>query len=192
MEKTGLIDDLLEDHHLEKLATEKRRSHSSQGRCDIARGGIVKTLKGIGNSEDVGLIVQAEKHSILNELEFYSNSKEMQSSLTSSLKDIDAAEKTLPIVYNPEQYKLVDNNHSNQKDRQGALPLDDVRKFFKSQLTRLDTAKKHRSDDSEKQVISQRRTNLYIAEKSYISLQRQALGLESPNKSKSQNNNLTL
>ncbi len=176
MEKIGLIDDLIASQYLEEVAIIKQQQHRLQSDCDRSRSRIANVLKQVGNSQDVGLIIQAEKLFISKELESYSNSKEMQSSLISSLRDINATEITLSKVCNPEQYKIVNDDHSNPRKRQGDLPLDDVRLFFKSQLARLDTAKKHRSDNSEKQIIAQRRTNLVIAQKLYVSLQKQALG----------------
>lgn len=178
MEKTGLIVKL-KDNMLDERVSYKERSISQVNTIyQKNQKDLLATLKDIGKQGDVGLILQAERNLIENELEFYGNSPPMKKSLDNALSELNGAEKTYAKIHNPNQYqKEVNEAFLSHKSRHGDLPLDETRQFLKSHNARLINMDKSRLDKQEKEVIEVRRSNLRAGEATYISLQKIALNI---------------
>ena len=185
MEKTGLLDALNREFLIEKARTvEVNRSSAAQKR-DSSRGRMLETLKAIGQSGDLSLILTAERGFLENDLQQYANSPAMRSSLTTALLEMKAAERLLGKVSDPGAYRQIDEEHSLPKNRAGDLPRDEARQFFSAHAARLLNQDKSRLDDDEKRVIDQRKRNIRAGHDLYKALQRAALGLApAPSKTK--------
>lgn len=138
---------------------------------------ILSHLQRIGQDNDIGLILATEKALLVNDATLYANSPAMKTSLKTALKELEAAEKSLPLVQDPTLYQAVDTAHGHPKSRTGGLPNDAVRRFCSSQAARLLNMDKSRLDADEKKVVEARKRNMRSAEKSYALLQRRTLGL---------------
>lgn len=177
MEKTGSIEifnGLLLD---ERGAWLEHRGAFTAVDLAEKRQNIRTHLKEVGKTGDVGLILATEKTLLVTDLTLYSNSSAMKGSLTTALAELKAAEKLLPKVADAALYKSVDESLSLPKNRIGGVPKDEARQFFRSHDSRLTNMDKSRLDDEEKAIVDERKRNVRVAEKSYISLQQKTLGV---------------
>lgn len=144
---------------------------------------ILADLKEIGRSRNLSLIIEAEKFLVQDDLDKYSNSKEMKASLTAAVKGLEAIEKGIGLLRNPEAYRVGNENfdHPDMRDKEG-LPLDAGRKSFRSHNVRLADYLKARSDDIEKVILRTRKENMTIAKALYVEAQRKVLGMPIPEK----------
>ena len=92
-------------------------------------------------------------------------------------------ERLLVKVSDPAHYHEVDQSFSVSKHRKGGLPIDEARQAFRSHITRLRNMDKSRLTDEEKKLIDARKSAMSTAEKLYIALQKQALGISPENNS---------
>ena len=191
MAKTGLIDELLQNLYDERGSYLQEVTSTNRALSRENQKSICRTLNAIGKTRDVGLILTAERGLLENEIAFYSNSPAMAKSLDNAMSELKGAENAYNKVQNSEQYRQLDQDYQSHKSRSGDLPKDEARQFFKSQNARLLNMDKTRLDEGEKAVIEARRSNLRAGETAYISLQKQALGLQAT-KTKSQTDDLTL
>ena len=136
----------------------------------------VNLLREAGKSGDLSLIVSVEKTFVETELAYYSNSKLMEGSLKTTLKELAVVERHIGIVDDPVRYKAIDEAHSLPRNRKGDLPYDEARQALRSQYARLNNMDKARLGDAEKLVIDARRSNILQAEKLYKERQVKALG----------------
>jgi hypothetical protein len=131
----------------------------------------------IGKDGDISDILLAEKNFLAFELAHYANSKPMESSLTSAIKDLNIAAQLVETIHDPETYQMIDRGFSRDKNRLNGLPRDEARQFFRSHRTRLLNLDKGRLDRLDKQIIDARRANMRTAETTYIRMQQAALGI---------------
>ena len=178
MAKTGLIDKLDQNLYDERTAYALTLLSKEQRELFVVQGELTNTVKEIARSGDVGLILQTERRFIENDLAHYGNSTAMRGSLSEALNQVTAAQTTYSKVHDPVLYKGVDEAHQSNKHRIGTLPRDEVRDFFKRNNARLLNMDKSRLDPSEKEILDARRDAMRSGEKTYIDLQRQALGQE--------------
>jgi len=131
----------------------------------------------VGQSGDLGNIIETEKSLLLDELNKYANSKAMVTSLKNALTELKAAEHLVKIVGDKKEYKSVDEAHSLPKNRKNGLPWDEAQQAFSSHYARLVNQDKSRLDDEEKKLIDARKTNMFTARKIYAEKQAQTLGI---------------
>ena len=136
---------------------------------------MFQTIGGDGSLED---ILTAEKNLLAFELTHYANSKAMSGSLTEALSDLSITQTLVETILDPSACRAIDASHLRGKNRLNGLPRDEARQFFRSHGTRLLNLDKGRLDKLDKQIIDARRANMRTAEKSYIALQKTALGIE--------------
>ena len=79
----------------------------------------VNLLREAGKSGDLSLIVSVEKTFVETELAYYSNSKLMEGSLKTTLKELAVVERHIGIVDDPVRYKAIDEAHSLPRNRKG-------------------------------------------------------------------------
>lgn len=162
----------------EAQAIEKNRATPSARELVDARKALLARIKEIAATGKAELIVEMEKDFIQNDLDRYAkaNDKEMTGSLNAALPGVAAIEQQLEIVDDPEGYKAIDRGHGLPKNRKQGLPLDEARQSFASHRARLGNYVKYRLEETEKQIIHERRKALGIAEKDYIARQAKTLG----------------
>ena len=178
MEHSGLMSRLSRELHSEKFSSDEEAQSPLRAKTNLHRANLLDLAKETGKTGDIDLILEAEKAFLVNDLKLYGNSSEMRGSLNAAIIGVKQTEQMLELVRNPEQYEVVNRSHALQKSRKGALPNDEARKFFPSQITRLKNMDKSRLTAEEKKVIIARQDNLRIAQKVYIRYQRKALGVE--------------
>jgi hypothetical protein len=150
----------------------------SAKKLNKARNDLLASIKGIGKSGDLSLIVAAEKAIVSDELKNHANSKGMVSSLNAAMLELEATEKLLAKVDDKKKYSQVDQSHTLPKNREKGLPLDEARQAFKSHHARLDNLDKSRLSDDEKAIIDARKSNILNAGKLYARRQARTLGAE--------------
>ena len=175
MAKTGLINKLHKNLLRERASYLQDTNSPTRTLCRENQKAICQDLNAIGQTRDVGLILEAERGLLENEIAFYSNSPAMAKSLDNAMSELKGAENAYDKVQNSEQYRQLDQDYQSHKSRSGDLPKDEARQFFKSQNARLMNMDKTRLDEGEKAVIEARRDNLRAGETAYIALQKQAL-----------------
>lgn len=177
MEKTGSIATfnlLLLD---ERGAWLEHRAAPSAADLAKRRDAIHTHLKEVGQSGNIELIITTERALLVTDLTLYANSGAMTNSLKTAMTELQAAEKSLPLVHDPVLYRAVDDSHGHPKSRTGGVPNDAVRRFCTSNAARLLNMDKSRLDKEEKAIIDIRKLNMRAAERIYAAKQREALGL---------------
>lgn len=171
------------DQVVERLADE-RSAYVARERSQPARDysdrqeKLLGSIREVGKTGDITLILEAERRFLRNEMRFYSNSTGQRGSLKSALQELDQAEKMLPLVKDSALYIAVDASHANAKSRISGLPRDAARHFFASHNARLLNADKSRLTETEKKIVDARRHNIRVASLAYVSLQEKALGVD--------------
>ncbi|MDR0996630.1 MAG: hypothetical protein LBL69_03085 [Zoogloeaceae bacterium] len=143
-----------------------------------SRNDFLQHLRAVGNSADLALLVATEKAVIEGDLNRYTNSKAMESSLKSALQEFEAIERLLRIMDDRAQYAVIAKAHSLPKRQEKGLPLDEAREAFKSHIARLSNLDKARLSDTEKALIDARKANMQVASKLYILRQAKTLGVD--------------
>lgn len=142
------------------------------------RSNLLKSLKEVIKTDNSELMIKVEKSILQNDLERYSNSASMESSLKTALLEMGIIQKHLAIVGDADKYKAVNEAYEHPKNRQKGLPIDEARQGFKSHFARLVNMDKSRLSDEEKRIIDLRKTMLSTAQKLYIASQAKTLGIE--------------
>lgn len=159
------------------LVIERDRTPAASNLKNV-RSSFARTIREIGKSGNLDLILASEKAVLQNDLDRYANSPAMANSLKTAMAELDAAEKLVAKVRDPAAYALVDESHSLPKNRKGGVPRDEARQFFSSHAARLLNQDKSRLDAEEKAIVDERKKNMRTAETLYAAEQRRALGLE--------------
>ncbi len=108
MAKTGLINKLDDNLYDERVSYFQDAASPTRALCRENQHTICKTLKEIGQTRDVGLILKAERGLLENEIAFYSNSSAMAKSLDNAMSELKGAENACNKVQNSEQYRQLD------------------------------------------------------------------------------------
>ncbi len=177
MEKTGSIEKFNRLLMVERGAWLDLKQPPSAAYLAEARQDILSHIKEVGQSGDIELIIATEKALLVTDLTLYANSGAMANSLKTAMKEVQAAENSLPLVQDPVLYKAVDDSHGHHKSRVGGLPKDAARQFFTSNAARLLNMDKSRLDGEEKAIVEERKRNMRAAERLYAVLQHKALGI---------------
>ncbi|NDV26898.1 hypothetical protein [Desulfovibrio sp. JC010] len=142
------------------------------------QNGLKDTLdmfKELAEAKDPKAILEAEQIALIQEKEF-ANSAEMVNSIKPGLTQLQEARQSLELVHDSETYQKVTAAFSGKR-KQGGLPMDGFREFIKSHQARLTNRLKSDGSHEEKNILRQRKTNLKIANETYIKLQKKALGI---------------
>ena len=175
MAKTGLINKLVQKFVDERQGFDlEGQTPARLSRCQT-QSEMVRIIKDIAGSGDIGQILEMERSFILNDLEHYANSAAMRGSLDKALNEVTAAQTTYQKALDPVQYKEVDKVYQSHKSRIGPFPNDETRQFFKANNARLLNMDKSRLDPSEKEILDARRAAMRSGEKVYIDIQSQIL-----------------
>ena len=120
------------------------------------------------------MILTTEKILLNQELSLYANSPEEQSSIKTTLNQLEDAEQALRIVHDSKIYIGATCTYPAKRKENG-LPLDSFREFIKSHGTRLTNRLASRIANLEKEILRQRKLNLAAARATYITLQQKSL-----------------
>lgn len=184
MEKTGL-NATSERFFYEENLLAKEHDRSPTGLAlGKTRNDFAKHVSDVGKSDNFDEMVALERRFMEIDLAKYITSAAQGTSVKTSLSEVDAAEKARTLVDDPVQYAAVNATHGHTKARSGGLPKDDMRMFLSSQNSRLLNMDKSKLSEAEKNIVHARRNNILKAQKLYIEMQRQALGLPSPDKAR--------
>ncbi len=154
----------------------------NRSRYGISRDNIshkeLDGFKKIEATNDIDSMIGAEKTYLEVELEKFADSATMKSSLRQGIVNLEIIESLLERVRNPDEYKTINAAYVLPKSRRNGLPDDDARKSFRAHATRLTNLDKSRMDKTERSILEQRRKNIRVAEKIYITMQEAALGIK--------------
>lgn len=181
MDKTiGTFNRLLS---VERYAVSSVRATREGQNLETSQRNLLKSLRELGKSGNLPLIIAVEKTIIEAERAYYANSRAMDASLKTALQELDVVQKHIGIVDDPVRYKAVDEVYSLPRSRKGGLPNDEARQALRSHYARLSNMDKARLGDVEKQLIDARKSNIFQAGKLYRERQVRALTAETLAKS---------
>ena len=151
-----------------------------------AQGELLSAVTAVGRTGSMDTILAAERAILDNELRQYGNSARVRQSMNVGLTELAGAEHHLEIVRSPDRYRSLDKLFQRPRNRRQGLPHDEARQFFRAHNARLLNQDRSRLTNEEKRTLEGRRSNLRVAEKAYIALQRDALGLPAKERDRSQ------
>ncbi len=183
MTLNGLSDKELERYlalntSTERLLTDHISNLPQSVRRDSVRKKQLTIFNEIANRSKIDLMVSAEKTYLQAELKDFADSATMKSSLRQGITNLEIIESFLDRVRDSDYYRRFDSGHLLPKSRRNGLPDDDARKSFRAHATRLTNLDKSRMDKTERSILEQRRKNIRVAEKIYITMQEAALGIK--------------
>ncbi len=146
---------------------------------------IVKVLQAIYKTRDIDMIMSAEKAINIHELQYYTNSKPMESSIKQTLTSIEITNKLIDVIHNkPDEYIIRAKSYEEAKNKIGDLPNDEARQFFKAQSTRFVNLSKAPLTTDKKATIEARKINIRLAGEIYTDMQKNVLGIQNTNSPK--------
>jgi len=141
---------------------------------------LLEHLRLLAKSDDLSLIIAAEKAIIQGDLSRYANSAAMLSSLKAALEAMEIIEHHLTLVNDKDKYQIIDQAHRMARNRKAGLPFDEARQALAGHHARLINLDKSRLDEDDKEVIEMRKAVIAHAQECYARRQAATLGLESP------------
>jgi hypothetical protein len=168
---------------VERYAVSSVRATREGQNLETSQRNLLKSLRELGKSGNLPLIIAVEKTIIEAERAYYANSRAMDASLKTALQELDVVQKHIGIVDDPVRYKAVDEVYSLPRSRKGGLPNDEARQALRSHHARLNNMDKARLGDVEKQLIDARKSNIFQAGKLYRERQVRVLTAETLAKS---------
>lgn len=182
MAKTGSTPDPMRAFNALFLTEQKalllRNATSPAKAVDRTQAALLENLKAVAASCDLNHLLAAERKFLENELERHADSKPAKGSLEEALEGLSVTEQLVVKIRDPDEYRRVNEAYARPRtSRIGGVPRDEARQFFSSHAARLVNLDKARMTPSERAVVNQRKINIRTAEKIYIGMQEQALGL---------------
>ena len=170
----------------EAVAVKRHRGVPSAEELVDTRKALIAHVKEIAASGNAEAIIEMEQDFIQNDLARYARAddKEMIGSLNAALLGVAAIKQQLELVDDPQKYQAIDRGYALPKNRKQGLPLDEARQSFTSHRARLGNYVKYRLEETEKQLVRERRNALSIAEQDYIARQAKTLGVKLPSRTK--------
>ena len=140
-------------------------------------GQRLEHLESIYKERNIYKFVDLEECNFEEELEKFADDPAQKASLTAGIQQMRIIKSLLKVVQDPKAYQNAAQTYLMEKDRRGGLPDDSARKAFRAHKTRLANTNRTRMDKDERKVLKQRQKNIALAEKLYIALQKEALGI---------------
>jgi len=175
--KSEILHDLA-DSLLREEGLVRRIERSSAGRkLSAERKTLNDILRRVLRSRDLSLIIRVETALVVQDLEYYANSRSMEKSLHTGLAEMQAVARHLELVTDKARYRVVDQLHNIPKTRKGepSLPLDAARLALAGHYTRLDNMDRSRLSEEEKEALDTRKAYMRAALGLYIDLQKISL-----------------
>ncbi len=150
--------------------------------------GLEKTLlalRNLGKSGDIDRIVSVEATFVAMEHRLHQKQDpSVLPSLKAAIEDFKVIHDDLKLVKVPEHYQIAAVSYHSKKKLHGVV-TDGCHEAFNSHITRLGNRMSAVGISvPEKNILRQRQANMRTAKELYIDLQRKALGIEAPTKSK--------
>jgi len=139
---------------------------------------LLEHLRTLVHSDDLRLIIAAEKKIIEGDLSRYANSAAMVNSLKAALEAMDIIEYHMTLISNKDQYHIIDQTHRMSRNRRAGLPFDEARQALAGHHARLMNMDKSRLDEEDKQVLETRKAVIAHAQDCYARRQAATLGVD--------------
>ena len=154
---------------------------------DEAMRALIDHVRKIGRVDGSGEVFAMERAFLQHERDYEVRTPKQKKSVENALVQLVGAESALSELQDdPEAYRNYATKHAiPPKNRIGELPRDSARDYFRSQRARLTNLRKSPHDDLTHKLYEVRREALRSAEKTYIELQRETLGLPAVEKERS-------
>jgi len=162
-----------EETFVEALKKTRAARTLSAGRKEL-----LEHLRQLAISDNLALIIAAEKAIIQGDLSRYANSAAMVTSLKVALEGMEIIEHHLDLVSDKTRYALIDQTHRLTRNRRAGLPFDEARQALAGHHARLMNMDKSRLDEDDKEVLEIRKTVIAHAQDCYARRQTVTLGLE--------------
>ncbi len=173
MDKTSITMQILFE---EEIFIRGMRLTSAGQSLSETRKRLLNHIREIVKTSDAPLMIATELAILQNDFDRYANSRAMESSLQSTINEMEVIQRHFQIILTPD-YALIDRAFSLPKNRQKGLPIDEARQSFRSHYARLANLDKSRLDDDEKEIIDARQEMFALAKSLYIAEQEIALGV---------------
>lgn len=181
MEKTGLIDDIVQSLDATWEVNKDLAASPAMKARNQSINETLSLLKEVKATKNLTLALGVEELFLRQELATYANSPEQHNSVNMAIKQLQEAKKSLAVVHNHEAYQAVAETYS-PKRKEAGLPIDSFREFLKSHNARLTNLMKGPLSVPEKNILRQRKEILGMVREVYMGMQRNALGIEAPAK----------
>ncbi len=148
---------------------------------------IASIVENIGISEELNIIINAERVILRHEAQFYGkDNPQALKSITEAVKELDGASDALMVVQDKHLYQAANKTHSvKARDRINGLPKDAFHVFTNSHKTRLgNRIRSIEASFEERLLLKERYNNMQIAQKEYMKLQAKALDITLSGKSR--------
>lgn len=177
MEKTGLIERVFARQELN--FRNYQALHNSPEAVSYNEGlqESIKLLKEIYNAKDIHLALGVERLFLEHEFHLYANSPEEVQSIKAAITQFSDAQNSLKAVQDSYGYRIAASTYSIKRLANG-VPIDSFHEFLNSHATRLTNRMASQLSVTEKDVLRQRKENLQMIKKLYISLQRKVLEIK--------------
>jgi len=139
---------------------------------------LLEHLRALVHSDDLRLIIAAEKKIIQGDLSRYANSAAMVTSLKAALEGMEIIEHHLTLVSDKDKYRIIDQAHRMARNRKAGLPFDEARQALSGHHARLMNMDKSRLDEDDKEVIETRKAVIAHAQECYARRQSATLGID--------------
>ena len=186
MDRTGLLRDVfLSAENINKGKTwQNTAGLESNGRVTYQHG-LDVAMNSFQSAQthavsDLELTILAEQTFIMQELQFCDSSNtQVKSSLERAIKSFDDALCVLTVVSDPLLYEAVEKSYPNQKEyRYKSTPKDAFHSACISHKARINNILKSPGINLiERQLLSQRSSNMATAQSIYLNMQKKSLGL---------------
>jgi len=136
-------------------------------KLSAGRKKLLEHLSALAKSNDLALIIDAEKKIIQGDLSRYANSAAMVTSLKAALEGMEIIEHHLDLVSDKDKYRIIDQAHRMSRNRKAGLPFDEARQALAGHHARLMNMDKSRLDEDDKEVLEIRKTVIAHAQDCY-------------------------
>jgi len=176
--KQEFLDELEHLLTVEESSVEELRNTRASRQLSAGRKDLLTHLRKLAKSDDLALIIAAEKKIIQGDLSRYTNSTAMRSSLKAALEGMEIIEHHLDLISDKEKYTIIDQAHRMTRNRKAGLPFDEARQALAGHHARLMNMDKSRLDEDDKEVIEMRKAVIAHAQECYARRQSATLGID--------------
>lgn len=152
--------------------------------ANLAFGAQARILRETEDTGDLAGLLRAERLVLAQDLSVANDVAE-RASIEQGFDQLEVTMGLAEKVRDPEAYRReVDQAHQFTRNREGGLPIDEARQFFRSHAVRLRNLRSGYGLTNQKRVVEGRERNMRTAARAYIALQRDALGHPPPSRSR--------
>jgi hypothetical protein len=165
------------------------KGKEAQGLVFFAEGisGALQTFKDAQALNDPKIMIQAEQIFLRQDIKFCDPLDSLTiKNLERSLNFLNDSLRSIETVQSPQDYRKAETTHRTEnRHKRGNVPKDVVHEACNINSNRLDQNNRTPGlSMAEKALIKQRKDNLATTKEAYIEMQKKALGLSEPTKTK--------